>query len=386
MMNVDNYVYSIIGVEVMSVLVCLVILYGNVIEQHEKTRRNQLFSWNVASCMLALVADTVSWIFDGRGDLSLLLYVCTTISLVMTFVIDILFIFYITAYTREGQKVSYLLARIFLIFASTAILVIIVSSGTGWLFSLENGVYQEGPYYTWYLIVNLCCTIFCLATNMYFMRYLNLHDRIASMSYIAIPLVAGCINLFVEEFSYAYPSIALAMALLYVMMQSERQDKLEEAGHISYYAARHDVLTGLLNRMAYEEKLSEISRQEGQAGAIFTDVNGLKYANDNFGHEAGDRLLTRYAELLCSKFRKEEVYRISGDEFVILMDNVDENVVLARLSKLKETMAADEIPMACTGLAYGNRRDINALVKRAESEMYLEKAEFHEKHPEMTRR
>ncbi len=78
-----------------------------------------------------------------------------------------------------------------------------------------------------------------------------------------------------------------------------------------------DALTGLKNRRAYDELLKQ-EENEGGLGAVFCDLNQLKYTNDRLGHKAGDQLLVRFADLLKEAFPEGEICRISGDEFVVL--------------------------------------------------------------------
>lgn len=382
----DGYVHSIIGVEIMSILICIALLYGNLFEDHKRTRRNVLFSFVIVTGLVALVADCLSWIFDGCARLESLLYGSTTISLLMTFVIYSIFLYYITEYARESHPVSTTLPRVAFVFCLTAAASIVVSSGSGLLFTFKDGVYSEGPLYTAYVVVNLLCAVFCLVATLVNTRFFGIHDRIATMTYVIFPLIAGCINLAVESFSYAYPAVVLSMVALYIMLQSEHQEKLENEGLISQYHAQHDALTGLYNRLAYEDKLQQIASSKGNSGAVFTDVNGLKYTNDQFGHEAGDRLLIRYAELLCSLFRKEDVFRISGDEFAILLHNTDRAVLKTRIKAFQEALNSEDIPLASVGYAFGSSHDIGSLIKTAESEMYNDKQKFYKDHPEMGRR
>ncbi len=384
-MSVPNYIYAIISVEIMSVLVCVVLLFGNLFEHHEKSRRNRLFSYTIIACIVALTADALSWVFDGREAFTALLYVCTVISLLMTFLINILFVFYFLEYTRERKTVSSLLSRIFMIFSAVVVVLIAATSGSGKIFYFENGIYHDGQYYTLYLLVNLLCSVFCLCTTVVNMRSLSLHDRIASMLYIIFPWIAGFINLFFEEFSFAYPAIVLSLVMLYVMIQSERQDKLEYERSVSSYQARHDIMTGLYNRFAYEERVTELALLSRFSGVVFTDVNGLKYTNDNFGHEEGDKLLKRYSDILCRCFRRNEIFRISGDEFVVLLGNVGEDVFENRIRTFRETISAEGMPVASIGVGYGINANINNIIKHAESDMYEDKKMFYIKYPEMKR-
>lgn len=377
------YVYSILGVEIMSILLGFVLLYGNIFETRERTLRNRLYSYAVLSCVVALAADAISWIAEGCARLEPILYASTVISLIMTFVNDNIFIAYIIEYVREMKSVSTVLPRIFMALSAIVIALIAASAGTGLLFTYENGVYVEGELYGGYIIVNLLLALFCLLIVLTNMKVLSVHDRLATMTFILFPCMAGCVNLFVETFSYAYPATILSMTVLYVMIQSKRQDRLEREGSVSYYHARHDALTGLNNRLSYEERLKALSASDVNVAAVFTDVNGLKLTNDRFGHEAGDRLLIRYAELMCRFFRKEDVFRISGDEFTILLENMNEEALAARMDAFRNELNEDGIPRASIGMAIGNGCDVAGLIRQAEAAMYDEKIEFHRQHLEI---
>lgn len=67
---------------------------------------NRLFSMLISACILALLGDAFSRIFEGREDMEILLYVTTAISIVMTFVLDIVFLWYITEYEIEKSELS----------------------------------------------------------------------------------------------------------------------------------------------------------------------------------------------------------------------------------------------------------------------------------------
>ena len=96
--------------------------------------------------------------------------------------------------------------------------------------------------------------------------------------------------------------------------------------------AYRDGLTGLENRTAYLEYAGKIDDRIKESETIdFTvamfDINGLKDTNDNKGHESGDELIRSAAAVLVKSFEKERVFRIGGDEFVVIIENggVDEH-------------------------------------------------------------
>lgn len=96
-----------------------------------------------------------------------------------------------------------------------------------------------------------------------------------------------------------------------------------------------DSLTGLENRYAFDAKLSGIMENDLKDSnwiLIMMDVNGLKYVNDTYGHDAGDELIRSAAKVIKASYGKEgDCYRIGGDEFIILLNVV--NQVARRLEK-----------------------------------------------------
>ena len=89
--------------------------------------------------------------------------------------------------------------------------------------------------------------------------------------------------------------------------------------------AKEDSLTGIANRLAFEEKIAEIQSRADtyqNVALIFLDVNGLKLVNDRFGHNAGDELIIAAARCIERAFsQRGSCYRIGGDEFCVLLEN-----------------------------------------------------------------
>lgn len=107
------------------------------------------------------------------------------------------------------------------------------------------------------------------------------------------------------------------------------------------FLGTHDVLTRTFNRSYYADELNRLERKGAQpVTVIIADLNGLKTANDQLGHSAGDALLRRAGEVFASLVEKPaSVARIGGDEFAVLLPGVDAagaEVILASLEGLIE--------------------------------------------------
>lgn len=103
------------------------------------------------------------------------------------------------------------------------------------------------------------------------------------------------------------------------------------------FEASHDKLTGLHNRAAFEEALSQACRA-AHAGiaALFIDLDRFKHVNDTGGHAAGDRLLQQVAELLLQSVRRDDmVARLGGDEFAVLLRHCSTEAAVRIADKMR---------------------------------------------------
>lgn len=93
------------------------------------------------------------------------------------------------------------------------------------------------------------------------------------------------------------------------------------------YKAHHDSLTGLQNRMKVNEAIQEaiegLKKQDDKLAVLFLDLNSFKQLNDSLGHEVGDFVLQETARRLNASTRSSDlVFRIGGDEFLVMLNNV----------------------------------------------------------------
>lgn len=147
------------------------------------------------------------------------------------------------------------------------------------------------------------------------------------------------------------------------------------------YLSYHDQLTGLCNRRYFEQQLTVLDTDENfPISVILGDVNGLKLTNDAFGHQIGDKLLKRTAEIFDSLCRSQDiVVRWGGDEFVILLPKTNAKGAEAVVNKIKKTLRNAKvglIPLSVS-LGYDTKLDKDTTImesfKKAENYMYHSK-------------
>ncbi|TDH38640.1 sensor domain-containing diguanylate cyclase [Pseudohoeflea suaedae] len=152
------------------------------------------------------------------------------------------------------------------------------------------------------------------------------------------------------------------------------------------YLGNHDVLTKLHNRNFYTDELNRLEHKRLRpVSVLIVDLNGLKEANDNLGHDAGDALLRRFGEVLNSVVTSPFcAARIGGDEFAVLMPGAEKKAADAMIDTIYELMAINNqfystSPLsAAIGVATSRDGEtMEETVKRADHAMYEDKQRFH---------
>lgn len=111
--------------------------------------------------------------------------------------------------------------------------------------------------------------------------------------------------------------------------------ELKEYEQKLHYLAYHDQLTGLQNRLALNERLGTLldKNMNQRFALLFVDVDNFKYINDTMGHTFGDLVIVKLSERLIDQQRSElTVYRIGGDEFIILVDRFNKKEEIEKMS------------------------------------------------------
>ncbi len=154
------------------------------------------------------------------------------------------------------------------------------------------------------------------------------------------------------------------------------------------YLGKHDVLTKLRNRAFYTDELNRLERKSLRpVSAIIIDLNGLKEANDQLGHDSGDAFLRRFGEVLNGVATPpNHAARIGGDEFAVLMPGADRQAAQAMVDTIHELLKINNqfyshSPLSISlGVATSDPGEsMESLMKRADINMYEQKRDYYAK-------
>ena len=153
--------------------------------------------------------------------------------------------------------------------------------------------------------------------------------------------------------------------------------------------ANQDGLTGVHNKVAYNSEVMRINEQikngeKVEFAVVMVDLNYLKDTNDSFGHDTGDMVLIKLASLVCDIFTLSPVYRIGGDEFVVICRGKDYHKVANLVQEFKDRIGdpdksanhdAEHVSAAIGYAVFNAKQDneVEDVFKRADNAMYQNK-------------
>ena len=154
------------------------------------------------------------------------------------------------------------------------------------------------------------------------------------------------------------------------------------------YERDQDGLTGVGNRMAFRKAIERqnrnLSEKDGTIGIIMCDLNNLKVVNDVYGHHSGDEYIKTAAKILKECFPEGQVFRIGGDEFTVLFEDLDDSQMEQRIQQIRRMMREyrrEKEYNAAIAIGYaffkpGEETHLESTFTRADEAMYRNKKEL----------
>jgi diguanylate cyclase (GGDEF)-like protein len=208
--------------------------------------------------------------------------------------------------------------------------------------------------------------------------------RVCARSMLCVPLVhqgetVGVLKVYSPETNHFDDGDVETLELLSELIAAHMS-------HASLYEVeshdnRHDALTALGNRRAFEERLpveaARASRSERPLSLCLLDLDGFKGVNDRLGHPAGDEVLRSVAKILDESRVADDCFRIGGDEFAVVMPETGPEEALLAAERIAEQVRAAELGDGEIGISFGVAgtvdRDAPALLATADAQLLVAK-------------
>lgn len=243
------------------------------------------------------------------------------------------------------------------------------------VFSVSEGRYQRESAY----IIFLIFAVFYIWDSLYlYVKRVKKNGslKLFPVHIFLIPVIFGVvIQVFFVEIAITWTSIAISVAGIMTALKNE--------------IIFTDCLTGLYNRV-YLEFLHKraCNKKNCWISGIMIDLNGFKQINDNYGHSEGDLVLCIFADLLRKSFSEYGVVtRYAGDEFVIMLNTTDEQLIQKIIKSAKKNFVTENEKndkpyqlSASMGYAITNlsNETIDDFMNRIDEQMYQDKLKYYE--------
>lgn len=161
---------------------------------------------------------------------------------------------------------------------------------------------------------------------------------------------------------------------LFILDDLDKRRMIHDLQRLSF----SDTLTNVYNRNKYNHVIKGLQESRLQnMGVVFADVNGLKFANDTYGHEYGDYIIIKAANLL-KKYFTNAIYRIGGDEFICICTNIDKTVFDQKIKSIRQELDVEnELSLSIGAIWTEEQQDILKQTHYCEELMYIDKQGYY---------
>ena len=169
-----------------------------------------------------------------------------------------------------------------------------------------------------------------------------------------------------------------AFGKILVFEQIGQTGNLLQAQKLIRHEAEHDALTDLLNKGSFDKILSLYKQGDTPYALVLADIDVFKSVNDTYGHAVGDDVLRMVANCLKNTFRSTDyIFRIGGDEFVVLVQGTGNGEFSENLAALRAEAERKGVSISLGSAWAEHCDDIESLLREAEREMYAEKERYY---------
>lgn len=397
--------YSLIG---LLALLVLVIINHDVLFNWSKTAQSSVskkYRLFLCGVILYYVTDMLWGILDHL-KLSAALFIDTEAYFIAMALSIMLWTQYVVAYLEEGRGFNGFLFRSGIRFFITEVVITIMNLYVPILFWFDEDVtYHTGLGRDIMLVVQI---LMLLLTAIYALITSNsFKDNIQGRRYFTIGMF-GIIMATLLTFQFFNPLLPLysigymlgTCLLRTFVIENEKEEyrkeleaslEREKSQFQELISTRQlaytDALTGVKSKLAYMEKEEQIDKEiadgtKDHFAVIAFDLNALKYTNDTYGHEEGDRLVINAARLICNTFTHSPVFRIGGDEFAAILESQDydnRTALMEAFNKQTDENALKGEVVVSAGIADyipGEDNSYDRVFQRADDAMYRRKDEL----------
>lgn len=214
----------------------------------------------------------------------------------------------------------------------------------------------------------------------------NIHANLNHLTWQAKQVAKGDYSQnvsYLGEFSEAFNTMTAQLKQREALLRQEAQQEKDYADSLEL-EAHFDPLTQIGNRYYFKQNTDNLLKTDTELVFCYCDLDHLKYVNDNFGHEEGDRYLCHYVALVKKHLRASDIFaRLGGDEFCVILKNCPPALAKREMLRMQDEFLNDSPPQYPQSFSFGlfhlpkghKLIDLNDIIRQADSSMYAQKKE-----------
>lgn len=226
---------------------------------------------------------------------------------------------------RETKKLGKLLS----VFLVVNTVLTVLSQFNGWYYVIDSGnIYHRGPLFLFPLIIDQAIMLAAFLLLIVNRKRMERRYYFALLSFGVLPVVCTLLQFLIYGIPFALNGIAVSLVIIYINTQNQSMNV--------------DYLTGIFNRKQLDYYVADKIRRCSDTkpfSAILLDLDNFKTINDRFGHSVGDDALKTTVMLLKNCIRRNDfLARFGGDEFYIIMDMAELELILAVVKRINSSI------------------------------------------------
>lgn len=250
-----------------------------------------------------------------------------------------------------------------------SLILVIVNFFTGFMFTIDNGIYTN-HFGIYVLVAPIYIELIILLYISHFIKK-RIKTRLIKivLLFMLFPIGANVISLILPELELLWPAFAFSTLIVFVLMEKDAMLK--------------DSLTKLNTRVSLESRIKHKLRRKEPFSLIMIDLDGFKQINDTYGHKVGDDALLVVASILEDSVKRTDmVCRYGGDEFLILVESPRANAaryirdrIRSKVSAFNKKKVKPYVIAMSFGLKFYNKSNIHLkqLMNEVDRLMYADK-------------
>lgn len=309
--------YQFIDINIYALLLLSVIYLSIRVRNRDFLQQHGLFILLMAGCAYMITVESLSWAFDGRYGWSIpaVANIFDGLLLMSAPVLPSIWISYIDYQVYRDYKRVLRLGKPYCIPLFISVAMVFTNPWTGVVFSRNTQAYYQREMGAYLIFAMMYIQVFY---GLYLLHkhgtVMERRTRWALTMFVVPPLIGGIIQTFTSHILFIWQGATLSILIIFFYIEMRTLQK--------------DHLTGAYNRRQLDDIVSLRIREKRSFSLIMIDLDDFKRVNDTYGHSEGDRALIKTVDLLQQSIRQGDyVTRFAGDEFVLIINSAEPNVV-----------------------------------------------------------